>query len=300
MKKIPFFCSNVSRRCLFMALIIHLSLLSHQNVLLASEQFTAAADKNLFDPLVSRSCESFGKEGNFYKRPLVDVPNSMPLQLREFMRKQHFGYFHDKWHTTHSWDNRILTRPGVRVRALCSGWERFPRQMGQPGSGLDFLAMHRLMLDMMRKNFPDQQHLLAGWDDVPTDPKDPNNPLPLGRNIPFGPLQLNNLDRLKNDLGSFESDDQVGLFLWTSLSNPAIEVGSIHLYLHVRWADFLSDVNLANEVVNFENIYFWRLHGWIDRVWSDFRNLKGLSEEDPAYQAAIQQANLEMEHQHTL
>ncbi|MFM7844949.1 MAG: hypothetical protein ACKPEY_12060 [Planctomycetota bacterium] len=41
--------------------------------------------------------------------------------------------------------------------------------------------------------------------------------------------------------------------------------------------------------MNLENQCFWRLHGWIESRWTAFRALQHLSDQDPAFQHALQQ-----------
>jgi hypothetical protein len=54
--------------------------------------------------------------------------------------------------------------------------------------------------------------------------------------------------------------------------------------------------NLARETQNVENKYFWKLHGWIDKIWENYRIMNGLSDNSSSYQALMQASHAEMPH----
>jgi hypothetical protein len=54
--------------------------------------------------------------------------------------------------------------------------------------------------------------------------------------------------------------------------------------------DDKSKIDIGDPSVNLQNKRFWRIHGWIEARWTAFRAMKKLSENDPAYQAALKKA----------
>ncbi|MGA2742758.1 MAG: hypothetical protein ABSG65_35635 [Bryobacteraceae bacterium] len=226
----------------------------------------------------------------------------IPKEISDWMDLRGWGMHHQLWHYERWWDRE----PNLRVYVTQHGGARADRQEGDPGNGLDFMAMHRTMIRAMQQYFPRYDGIWYGWKKVPTDPDDPADPTDVmpanGSPRDFDPDKLKALDRLEHNLDGFNNDDDLGLFIETSFrpvpGNPE-QVSSdpstgIHSYLHDRFAlnkqktcdpDF--GVSMSDFFGNIKNQRFWRLHGWIDRTWTRFRDLKKLHEDDPAYQAAL-------------
>jgi hypothetical protein len=222
---------------------------------------------------------------------------------------------HQLWHYERAWD----LQPKVRKYVIKHHGARADRQEGEPGNGLDFLAMHRNMIRTMREYFPRFDGIWHGWKDVPTDPDDPTDPtdvMPSNGSVrDFDPDKFKALDRLKHRLDDFNNDDELGLFIETSSrptpghpkhtsSDPST---GIHNYLHDRFAlsklkscdpDF--GVSMSDFFGNIKNQRFWRLHGWIDHVWTEFRDLKGLNEDNRAYRIALKDQAMPLEEMHDM
>jgi hypothetical protein len=108
------------------------------------------------------------------------------------------------------------------------------------------------------------------------------------------------LDRIHDDtrLAEFADDDEFGLWVQTRMRPTASEpfdatedtTAGLHNYLHGRFQDPKSPINVGNPGVNLENEVFWRIHGWLDARWSAYRAAKGLTDDDPAYLAALEAA----------
>ncbi len=68
----------------------------------------------------------------------------------------------------------------------------------------------------------------------------------------------------------------------------------IHNYLHSRFQDGNSDLNMGDPEVNIENQLFWKLQGWIDSRWSTYRTTSGRSDSAPKYLEALTKAEQHM------
>jgi hypothetical protein len=88
---------------------------------------------------------------------MADVP--LPAEIHDWMRQRNWGMHHLEWHTVRQWDRLPLP---ARLWAEQQGWQRAERQEGETGNGLEFLVMHRAMLELLRGQFP-QHALFAGW-----------------------------------------------------------------------------------------------------------------------------------------
>lgn len=234
-----------------------------------------------------------------------DAP--IPDEIIEWMKNRGWGDHHTRWHTERNWD--FLTAEELS-EAVKLGWSRYPMQEGEEGNGLDFLAMHRVMIRMLRAEFPAHKALFEGWDTPPTDPFLTGEELPNNSRSPFSPLMATAVSRLSRDqeLAKFIGDDELGRYLQTSLNPTPKEptrrssdlTAGIHNYLHNRWALKSSPIDLGMPKVNIYNQRFWRLHGWIDKQWEKYRTLTGRTEADVVYAAALRKGEEHMGagHQH--
>lgn len=239
--------------------------------------------------------------------PAYDTP--MPEEIIKWMEERRWGDHHTKWHTVRNWD---LLTPEELANAVRMGWSRYKIQEGEEGNGLDFLAMHRVMIRMLRTAFPTHKALFDGWTTPPTDAFQTDEELPNKSRSPFSPLMTTAIFRLSRDqeLVKFVGDDELGRYLETSLNPTPKEslrrsndlTAGIHNYLHNRWTLETSPIDLGKPQVNINNVRFWRLHGWIDKRWEQYRLLTGKTEADVVYAAALKEGeehlNPAHDHQH--
>jgi hypothetical protein len=213
-------------------------------------------------------------------------PERVPAQLVAYMESHGWGQLHTAWHTARRWD---LLPPASLAFAQSQGWARAQRQEGEPGNGVEFLAMHRMMFEMLRSQPGATPELFAGWPTPPTEPH---------AGVAFDPNMRVAIDRIEHHLGEFASEDALGLYIETAMRPTPGHPGDraqdvtagVHNYLHNRFQDRASPVDLGNPAVNLMNRRFWQLHGWIDHVWAAYRAQHGLRDDDPAYQAAMAEA----------
>lgn len=226
----------------------------------------------------------------------------MPQEVIVWAQARNWGSHHLQWHAERLWDELTARDPNFLAWAASQGWQRASVQEGTNGNGLEFLAMHRVMIRQLIGAFPQHAGLFAGWPSPPLDPRDPQNPLPGNRNEQIPQHYRTAIDRLDQSVGSFSGDDEFGMFIETRRQplpgnplrqNPDSSFG-LHNYMHGRFSDSNSPVDMGRPEVNIGNQIFWRLHGWIDNRWTAFRAAKGLPENDAVYQAALQAAENHM------
>jgi hypothetical protein len=245
------------------------------------------------------SSDKMGKCGALASKADSDAPTdplAMPTDMVAWQRHNMWGSMHVAFHTSRRWD--IMSQAG-RDWAMSQGIQRADLQEGEVGSGLEFLAMHRLMIQRLKTQFPSEASLFDGFKPVPTDPNDQTWPLPDGSSSAFSSTMLGALDKLNNHIGDFTSDDDMALYLQTNLrwtaSNPSGRSSDpstgIHNYLHVRFTDDNSPINVGDPSVNLENKIFWGIHGWIDATWTAYRAAKSLDDTtDPVFLEAMKHA----------
>jgi hypothetical protein len=217
-------------------------------------------------------------------------PLALPQPMLAFLESQDWGSHHLEWYTVRQWE-----RLGADDQAWAKrqGWSRADLMEGAKGNGLEFLAMHRVMIRILSERFPENAKLFVGWDKLPVDNDDKSDPATDA--AAFDAAKATAIDKLQNHLADFASDDELGLYLETTLRPTANDPearstdrsAGIHNYLHYRFQDAKSAINIGDPSVNLQNQRFWRLHGWIEARWTEYRKLKGRSDQDPTYLAAI-------------
>ena len=258
--------------------------------LVATVALSACAVADMGDDTIDGPADGWGSSSD---------PMLMPKSIVDYLAKHKWGMAHLRWHTQRNWD---LMPPSALDYAKKHSWTRADLQEGQKGNGIEFLAMHRMMKQHLIDEYPTTKKYFVGWTTPPTDPRDRSDPLPDGATTPCDDAMLMAIDRLENHLDSFASDDELGLFIETTLrptsSNPnqrsRDKSAGIHNYIHNRFADAKSKIDVGDPTVNLQNKRFWRLHGWIDTVWTNYRKAKGLTDDDPTYTAAMRKAMADM------
>lgn len=233
----------------------------------------------------------------------------LPAEMDAYITTRGWGEHHDQWHYEQRYDfYRYLAAQGdqgaqeVVDYGDAKGWQRAPYQEGAPGHGIQFLAMHRAMFQLLAENFPQHYAYLDGWPTPPQDPNAPDDIVVSGEPFPLPKSEGVIIVETRHD--DFADEDGFALFLETNIrptpTNPAERTPdartALHNFLHNRWSDGTSPVNLGDPKVNLMNARFWRLHGWIDRLWTRFRQYHHLSDTEPTYVALIASYRHMMEH----
>lgn len=214
-------------------------------------------------------------------------PDRVPSAIVSFEDRLAWGDHHLEWHMERRWSS-VTGDHQMLDYAQSHGWKKADHQEGDMGNGRDFLVMHRAMLEILRDQFPKQKALFDGFDKVPTNPKDKTTPCPdpAKKFDPKMEASLATLEAIADHAGDFADDDAFGLFLETSIKQTKAGAG-LHNYLHVRFSKDGSPIDVGDPTLNLKNKVFWRIHGWIDRKWSEFRAAKGLPVEDAALRKDI-------------
>ena len=225
----------------------------------------------------------------------------IPEEIITWMTSRNWGPHHVEYHTVKRWDIWHHRAAGGDQGAIAvvnfmndRGWQRPAIQEGGTGDGLEFLAMHRAMLLLIKQQFPMHAPWFEGWNSPPTDPSDAGDPV--ANNSAFEAQKIEAIRLIQTDANFFLSEDHFGIFTETNIqptpANPDNRTKDrrygVHNYLHGRWTDTTSPVNLGDPEVNIFNARFWKLHGWIDKAWTTFRGRRGLSDDEPQYKSTIE------------
>lgn len=201
---------------------------------------------------------------------------NLPTAVVQHLADRGMRVHHNRWHFIRARWNELEEEE--RQFYMEIGWEP-PRLVGETGAGLDFLYMHRRMIEQVNHllaHIADPTYLrVVGWGPIPWDHDDPIWPMPL--------VFLSNpaKTQARTDFFRQEVQDKYENNTWLQSVNldllgTQIE-NSIHNWMHIHWTDApwytgdpLQDINdtrhdwLADTYSSHVNKAFWKLHGWID------------------------------------
>jgi hypothetical protein len=228
---------------------------------------------------------------------------SLPVEVIDWLEEHGMQALHLNWHNVRFVDQNCGHSnatpddcPFLATLINKDGLFRADKQQGAPGNSIEFLAMHRRMIQELRQAFPAHASLFAGFAHVPLTASDPENLTP-EHPITWTPVQLkviDTLDHIESHLDQFPTEDDLGFYMqaivrWTT-DNPTAPIGDdatigqIHGALHGQWAVAGSPVVLgAGVAVQINNASFWKLHGWLDNIWQRYRVARGLHDTDTDY-----------------
>lgn len=219
------------------------------------------------------------------------IKNIVPKKVHDYLEKYQWGDYHIVFHMSRKW---YLLGDQGRGWLKRVGEASADLQEGDPGNGLEFLVMHRAMISHLRDrwgkekvtNDPDGRTtfgaVLDGWK---TDAEVIAALGKVGGDVAKFKAGLTKL----NDFASFQSEDDFGNFLQTTLrlsgevdpNDSAIRMYSrdmtagagLHNWLHGQFQDASSPIDVGNPQTNLSNIMFWRIHGWIEAKWAAFEKV---------------------------
>jgi hypothetical protein len=232
---------------------------------------------------------------------------AFPKEVHQFLEKYNWGDFHNVFHMSRHY---YTMSPNGRAWLDQVGEPPAPFQEGDPNNGVEFLTMHRAMLEYLRQRFgsmpvndPEGRKTLNevfdGWrtdEDVARALQQQNGDSSV-QEFRAGLATLNNF-------AGFKTEDEFGLFIQTaqrlvgtvSPHDPSARRyttdrrpgAGVHNWLHGQFMDDNSPITVGDPRTNLPSILFWRIHGWIEAKWKAFEAVHRRSaEEEQLYQGFI-------------
>lgn len=227
-------------------------------------------------------------DGSFNVKWDKNIANIVPENVHNYLEKYQWGDYHIVFHMSRKW---FLLGDSGRGWLKRVGEASADLQEGDPYNGIEFLTMHRAMIEHLTERWGDEKvendpdgrgtfaEVLQGWS---TDEEVLANLEKAGGDVEHFRAGLTKL----NDFASFESEDDFGLFLQTTLrlsgqvdpddtakrfyDRDTRAGAGLHNWLHGQFADDSSPIDVGNPQTNLSNIMFWRIHGWIEAKWKAF------------------------------
>lgn len=249
----------------------------------------------------------------------ASIPHIVPAPLWTFLQANHWGDYHLTFHMSRRY---YVAGDATRQWLDEIGVGAAPLQEGDRGSGVEFLVMHRAMIDALRAQFatlpvpgsPDGfatvGEMLDGWN---SDEQMRAHLVAAGAD----PAAFDVAVAALREPGRFATEDEFGRFFQTALRlqhevpRDAAAAGARRIYvmdptpgagLHNELHNLLSDhgpIDVANPKVNLASQLFWGLHGYVDWRWRQFEAAHVRSpEEQAAFDAATREFTAHMAHGH--
>lgn len=226
-----------------------------------------------------------------------DLPSSVKGMLASEGHRVH----HHLWHFVRNEQNWNNLTQGDKDSLTADGWAA-PRFDQQPGSGIDFLGMHREMIQMTNNAMaaagdPNWTSVI-GWNPIPFEDDDADWPVPHWQPAPppwadpnlwqeFTDLANHarsdaRIDEMKTIAAIFRDPARLATM---TLDELGIQMEwSIHGWMHMRWSGAPADDAFSSDPNNdwlflpwssHVNKNFWKLHGWIDERITDWEAVTG-------------------------
>ncbi len=157
------------------------------------------------------------------------------------------------------------------------------------GDGYQFLLAHRYMIETLKQLWPKHAADFDGFPKFPTTRAElpavwnASNPTWSAEILAAAEIA----DKIEQHLDRFPNEGAVGYWLQCPVGAsapgfaPQLPYIGLHSKLHEQWSRGSSSPHgLNNDQDDVTNYMFWKLHGWIDKVWEKYRVAKGLTKPD--------------------
>ncbi len=155
--------------------------------------------------------------------------------------------------------------------------------------GYEFLVMHRHMLQALRQLWPSHTDQFEGWDQWPASTDYPELLRPYFKEWSQQVKEEAAIaDNIEDNLDRFANEGEFGMWIQCGSLNGGVGANSLHGALHFNgYPQNNQSHSVANQHRNLDSFIFWKLHGYIDKVWERYRIAKGQQPDEEALQTEI-------------
>jgi len=216
------------------------------------------------------------------------VDTTVQPEVLDWFKGRVWEQAHFQWHNIRRCTSGAATddKQGGGVNPCKTNPELIPTNQENkgPGDGLEFLAMHRHMIQSLKQLWPKHTEQFEGWEHFPTKASDV--PKEWQADWSAWPTATATAGAKADDPAShmseagFESEGAFGQWIQST--------SGLHGALHFKWVRTSNaDHGLGNQFANIDNYMFWKMHGWIDKIWDRYRAAKGLKPTDQDIKDAV-------------
>ncbi len=225
----------------------------------------------------------------------------LPPMVKAMLANERHRTHHHLWHFVRNKDSWNELPDAARQQLTAEGWAA-PRFDQEPDSGIDFLGMHREMIEMTNRALGNagvsEWPSVVGWDPIPWEDDDEDWPVPAWQTAAppwateeqwstFSDLAINarsqsQVDEMRRVAAIFRDPERLSAM---TLDELGISMEwSIHGWMHMRWSGAPHDDGFSADPDNdwlfvpwssHVNKVFWKLHGWIDERIDDWESATG-------------------------
>ena len=222
---------------------------------------------------------------NFTKNNQTDT--IVAQQVIDWMTKNVWQSAHFQWHNIRRCNGGMVITNRDGNLNPCKFTDIVPANQENkgPGDGLEFLAMHRHMIESLKQLFPKHKEMFEGWDKFPSSKADvpeawqaewtaftPANIVTAANKADNPAMYMNEAD--------FKTEGDFGQWIQSK--------SGLHGALHFKWVRGMNNEHgLGNQFTNIDNYLFWKMHGWIDKVWDKYRAAKNQTPNDKDIKDAV-------------
>ena len=244
-----------------------------------------------YDPLPSD--ETMASGPSLFTLPNGSVDTVVQPEVLQWMTDNKWQGAHVVWHAVRGCN--IGTAAGLLAPlGFPNVCEEYPvlvptdQTCRTSGDGYQFLLFHRHMIETLKQLWPNHAADFDGFTKFPTTKEE--LPEVWNATAPTWSAQILEAaeiaDNIEQHLDRFPDEGSVGHWLQCPVGSatptfaPQLPYIGLHFNLHDQWSrGASSEHGLNNGQVNITNYMFWKLHGWIDKVWEKYRVAKGLTVE---------------------
>ncbi len=149
--------------------------------------------------------------------------------------------------------------------------------------GYEFLVMHRHMIQSLKQLWPNHTEQFEGWDKFPSEADYPELLRQYYSEWPDAVKQDADIaDNIDQHMDMFADEGELGQWLQCGSLQGGVGMGSLHGSLHFNgYPQQNQGHSVANQRRNLDAYLFWKLHGWIDKVWEKYRIANGQTPDEP-------------------
>ena len=239
-----------------------------------------------YDPDPTDATMKADGPAEFTKSNQIDL--TVQPEVLEWFKARVWEQAHFQWHNIRRCTSGAATadKQGGGVNPCKTNPELIPTNQENkgPGDGLEFLAMHRHMIQSLKQLWPKHTEQFEGWEHFPTKATDVPKQWQADwsdwmQNVASAGAKADDPAAHMNETG-FESEGAFGQWIQST--------SGLHGALHFKWVrPSNSEHGLGNQFANIDNYMFWKMHGWIDKVWDRYRTAKGLKPTEQDIKTAV-------------
>jgi hypothetical protein len=225
-----------------------------------------------------------------------DYPDAIiQTEAIAWMEEHYWQEAHYQWHQARRCPRRAGVDPGAVDVCNYPEFVVPDNECENEANGLEFLAMHRHMLQTMRQLWPNHQEQFTGWDTFPDADDYPELVREYFVEWSSGVRSAAAIaDNIEQNLSRFPTEGAFGQWIQCGRFGR-LRTSNLHGALHFNgYSPDNQAHSVANGRRNLDAYLFWKLHGWIDKVWERYRVAKGLVPDAPELVSEVENQCHEM------